>query len=124
MIKGQTSKNKAGAIKDNKKKEGRKRDLKNSMKAIIVANGFIRDPSLTYKRMNGRFGFTRDDIVVCADGGASNALKMGLIPDVVIGDMDSIKFGVKEKIREKSQKTRYISILKKDQQFPGRIVLE
>ncbi len=79
------------------------------MKAIIVANGFIRDPSLTYKRIQGRFGFSRDDIVICADGGASNALKMGLIPDVVIGDMDSIKFGVKEKIREKSAKTRYIA---------------
>lgn len=109
MIKEETSKNKTGAIKDNKKKEGRKWGLNNPIKAVIVANGFIRDPSLTYKRMNGRFGFTRDDIVVCADGGASNALKMGLLPDVVIGDMDSIKFGVKEKIREKSQKTRYIS---------------
>ena len=77
--------------------------------AIIIANGFIADPSLTYKRIQGRFGFSRDDIVICADGGASNALKMGLIPDVVIGDMDSIKFGVKENIRNKSTKTRYIS---------------
>ncbi|MES0342170.1 MAG: thiamine diphosphokinase [Candidatus Humimicrobiaceae bacterium] len=90
MIKKEINKNKTGA-------------------AIIIANGFIADPSLTYKRIQGRFGFSGDDIVICADGGASNALKMGLIPDVVIGDMDSIKFGVKEKIRNKSTKTRYIS---------------
>jgi thiamine pyrophosphokinase len=90
MIKKEMNKNKTGA-------------------AIIIANGFIADPSLTYKRIQGRFGFSRDDIVICADGGASNALKMGLIPDVVIGDMDSIKSGVKENIRNKSTKTRYIS---------------
>ena len=109
MIKKEISKNKAGIIKENMKNNNREVALNNSAKAVIIANGFIADPLRTYRRMNGRFGFTRDDIVICADGGASNALKMGLIPDVVIGDMDSIKFGVKEKIREKSQKTRYIS---------------
>ena len=124
MIKGQTSKNETVAVKDNKKKESRKRDLNNSIKAIIVANGFIRDPSLTYKKMNGRFGFTRDDIVVCADGGASNALKMGLIPDVVIGDMDSIKFGVKEKIKEKSAKTRYISTSSQKDESDTQLAVE
>ncbi|MFC2145514.1 thiamine diphosphokinase, partial [Actinomycetota bacterium] len=92
-----------------KKKEDRKGDLNNSARAIIIANGSIGDPSWTYKKIIGRFGFSRDDIVICADGGASNALKMGLMPDIVIGDMDSIKFGVKEEIRNKSTKTRYIS---------------
>ena len=108
MIKKEISKNKAGIIKENIKNNNREVALNNSAKAVIIANGFIADPLRTYRRMNGRFGFTRDDIVICADGGASNALKMGLIPDVVIGDMDSIKFGVKEKIRENSAKTRYI----------------
>ena len=109
MIKRQTSKNKTEVIKESKKREDRKGSADNSSKVIIVANGFIRDPSGTYKRMTGRFGFSKDDIVICADGGASNALKMGLIPDVVIGDMDSIKFRIKEKIREKSAKTRYVA---------------
>ena len=26
----------------------------------------------------------------CADGGANSAMKMGLIPDYIIGDLDSI----------------------------------
>ena len=89
--------------------KGSRGNIKSPARAIIVANGFIGDPAGTYKRMAGYFGFSRDDIVISADGGASNALKMGLVPDVVIGDMDSIKFKVKEKINKKSAKTRYIS---------------
>ena len=95
--------------RERKKVKGRRGNIKSPARAIIIANGLIGDPARTYKRMTGYFGFVKDDIVISADGGASNTLKMGLVPDVVIGDMDSIKFEVKEKIREKSQKTRYIS---------------
>jgi len=109
MIKKQESKNKTEIGKKDKKKDTLRGTLNNSARAIIIANGSIGDPSWTYKKITGHFGFSRDDIVICADGGASNALKMGLIPDVVIGDMDSIKFGVKEEIRNKSTKTKYIS---------------
>ena len=109
MIKKQERKNKAEIGKKDKKKDALRGTLNNSARAIIIANGSIGDPSWTYKKITGHFGFSRDDIVICADGGASNALKMGLIPDVVIGDMDSIKFGVKEEIRNKSTKTKYIS---------------
>ncbi len=44
------------------------------------------------------------DNLVCADGGADTARKMGLYPDYIIGDFDSIKeetlrfFGTKSKI--------------------------
>lgn len=31
-----------------------------------------------------------DDFIICADGGANHAKRMGLIPDKIIGDMDSI----------------------------------
>jgi thiamine pyrophosphokinase len=81
---------------------------KKNEQAIIITNGFIENPSLTYKRITTLFGF-RDCLVVSADGGAENALRMNLVPDVVIGDMDSIKVTVKENIRLKSNKTRYIS---------------
>jgi thiamine pyrophosphokinase len=109
MIKKEINKSKTKTIKRNKKKEDRKGGPNNHARAIIIANGLIRDPSWTYKKITGNFGFSRDDTVICADGGASNALKIGFMPDVVIGDMDSIKFGIKEKIRDKSPKTRYIS---------------
>jgi thiamine pyrophosphokinase len=81
---------------------------KKNERAIIVANGVISDPGLTYKRVTELFDFV-DCFIISADGGAENALKMNLVPDVVIGDMDSIKATVKENIREKSNKTRYIS---------------
>ena len=76
--------------------------------AIIVANGVIKDPALTYKKVVTLYGFM-GCLVISADGGAENALRMNLVPDVVIGDMDSIKATVKENIRVKSNKTRYIS---------------
>ena len=82
--------------------------IKKNERAIVIANGVINDPVLTYKRVTELFNFV-DCIVISADGGAENALKMNLVPDVVIGDMDSIKATVKENIREKSNKTRYIS---------------
>ncbi len=124
MIKKEISKKKTETIKESKDREDWKGGPGNSSKVIIIANGFIKDPSGTYKKMTGRFGFSRDDIVICADGGASNALKMGLIPDVVIGDMDSIKFGVKEKIREKSTKTRYISTSSQKDESDTQLAVE
>lgn len=78
-------------------------------RAIITANGVIDDPALTYKRVTDLFGSARDFIVISADGGVENALRMNLIPDIVIGDMDSIKAADKEKIGAMSNKTRYIS---------------
>ena len=97
-----------GSVSEKEKINGRIDNTKSSARAIVVANGSIEDPARTYKRMTGYFGFTRDDIVISADGGASNTLKMGLVPDVVIGDMDSIKLKAKEEIREKSAKTIYL----------------
>jgi thiamine pyrophosphokinase len=54
------------------------------MKAIIIANGQIHDDDFC------RSLVAPTDLVVCADGGASNALALGLAPDVVIGDLDSL----------------------------------
>lgn len=124
MIKDKTNNDKTEVIKDSKISQDQKGSPGNSSKVIIVANGFIADPLWTYKKMTGHFGFSKDDIVVCADGGASNALKMGLIPDVVIGDMDSIKFGIKEKIREKSAKTRYISTSSQKDESDTQLAVE
>jgi len=123
MIEKKIDKNKIEVIKKDNK-EDRKGYLKSPAKAVVIANGFIGDPSRTYKNMTGRFGFSRDDTVICADGGASNALKMGLVPDVVIGDMDSIKFGVREKIREKSTKTRYISTSSQKDESDTQLAVE
>jgi thiamine pyrophosphokinase len=54
------------------------------MRAIIIANGQIHDGDF-YRSL-----VTPTDLVICADGGASNALALGLQPQVVIGDLDSL----------------------------------
>ncbi len=55
------------------------------MRAVIVANGPLPKPPFPRPRI------TSEDLVVCVDGGAGNALAMGLEPRVVIGDMDSME---------------------------------
>lgn len=55
-------------------------------RAIIFVNGDI--PNLDAARQLLR----DDDFIIAADGGTLHALKLGLVPSVIIGDMDSIGF--------------------------------
>ncbi len=55
------------------------------MKTVIVANGFPTDPA------GDRRHLEQGDLVIAADGGADYCRKLGIEPDVVIGDMDSIE---------------------------------
>ncbi len=55
-------------------------DLKS---AVIISNGAINDISYTKKYIS------REDFVICADGAAHHLMKMGIFPDVWIGDYDS-----------------------------------
>lgn len=58
---------------------------KNSVKvAVIVCNGKITDYDFA------RQVIRKSDIVICADGGASHLKNIGVLPDVLIGDFDSI----------------------------------
>jgi len=54
------------------------------MRAIIIANGQIHEGDF-YRSL-----VAPTDLIICADGGASNALALGLQPQVVIGDLDSL----------------------------------
>ena len=54
------------------------------MRAIIIANGQIRSGE-NYEHL-----LHPGDLVIAADGGARNALRVGLHPQVVIGDLDSL----------------------------------
>ena len=54
------------------------------MRIIIFANGNL--PNLEKARQLIR----PDDFILCADGGARHALALGLTPNVIVGDMDSL----------------------------------
>ena len=51
---------------------------------IIFANGKL--PNLEKARALLR----PDDFILCADGGTRHALALGLVPNVIVGDMDSL----------------------------------
>lgn len=54
-------------------------------KCIILANGKPPKKSvITFFQKNGF------NTLICADGGSNSALKMKLVPNVIIGDLDSI----------------------------------
>ena len=55
------------------------------MRAAILLNG-APDPPDLLRRIAGAA-----DLVVAADGGARYALEAGVIPDLVVGDMDSLR---------------------------------
>ncbi|MCD4744613.1 MAG: thiamine diphosphokinase [Desulfobacteraceae bacterium] len=54
------------------------------MKAVIIANGNIKKQKYFSQIIN------RADLIICADGGASHLKKMGILPHVIIGDLDSL----------------------------------
>ncbi|WIV10810.1 thiamine diphosphokinase [Proteiniborus sp. MB09-C3] len=53
------------------------------MKALIISNGDLSDISLAKY-------FDDADIVICADGGARHLFNEDLVPDTIIGDLDSL----------------------------------
>lgn len=63
-------------------------------KAVILANGQV--PAKKEFKYFAKAGY---DFLICADGGANSAYKLGLIPDVIIGDFDSVEKDVIEFFR-------------------------
>ena len=66
-------------------------------KCLILANG--RPPAksvITYLMKSGY------STLICADGGANSACKMELVPDFIVGDLDSINENTLKQLRRKS----------------------
>ena len=53
------------------------------MRAIIICGGDVGEYIKSHIR--------EDDFIICADSGYDRALEFGITPDVVLGDMDSVK---------------------------------
>lgn len=55
-------------------------------KCLILANGRSSSKSVIRSMMKSGY-----NTLICADGGANSAARMGLIPDFIVGDLDSIE---------------------------------
>ncbi|MDI3476991.1 MAG: thiamine pyrophosphokinae [Thermoanaerobacterium sp.] len=53
------------------------------MKTCIISNGEFNDSDYIRELINNC------DYVICADGGANIAYKLGIVPNLIIGDLDS-----------------------------------
>lgn len=53
-------------------------------RAVIFANGPLKDPQ------DARHVLQEDDLLIAANGGARHCLNIGLTPDILIGDFDSL----------------------------------
>lgn len=69
---------------------------------IIIANGDSpKRGVINYLQKNGA------EYIIAADGGANSAYKLGIVPNSIIGDLDSIKSKVKEYLSDKSKIIKY-----------------
>jgi thiamine pyrophosphokinase len=66
-------------------------------KCIIIANG--KSPS---KKVVDYFYSKGFNTIICADGGANSARNLGIIPDFIIGDLDSISSSTLKYFKNKS----------------------
>lgn len=66
-----------------------------SKRAFIYAAGYYSaDDVKLYKRIKTK----EDDLIICADGGYDALFYTGIVPDVIIGDFDSVKVSVPKDI--------------------------
>jgi thiamine pyrophosphokinase len=65
------------------------------MRAIIVANGYVAKGETAQDLVQP------NDCVIAADGGAVIALRLGLEPQMIIGDLDSLPADVRSRLEER-----------------------
>lgn len=84
-------------------------------KAVVILSGVID----SYKELT-KLNIEEFDIY-CADGGANHAMKTGLTPKMILGDLDSISY---ETLKFYSGKTEFIKFPKEKDFTDGELILE
>ena len=64
------------------------------MHALIIASGDLPRSSLVRKLARSA------GLVVCADGGARHAMRLGITPDAILGDLDSLSRAARRHFRD------------------------
>jgi thiamine pyrophosphokinase len=66
------------------------------LRVAIFSNGKIEHPEIDRENLNP------DDLIYAADGGLHHVLAFDLLPDLVIGDLDSIDGGLVRRLKARS----------------------
>ena len=77
-------------------------------RAVIFANGNLSDLS------QAKNIITKEDYLIAADGGIKHILKLGLTPQIIIGDFDSTPLSLQKKLikMSKEQKSLFPTMIK------------
>jgi thiamine pyrophosphokinase len=70
------------------------------MRAIIFANGRLTDVQAARDLLRA------DDLVIAVDGGTRHARKVGVVPQLVIGDLDSLTIPEQNRLRSSGAQIR------------------
>ncbi len=65
-----------------------------SKRVVIIAHGELKELNF-YKNL-----IRDNDLIVCVNGGTGHALALGLKPDIVIGDLDSLRTSDRETVEQ------------------------
>ena len=82
------------------------------MKICIILNGEIKN----YDYINSVVVTGSYDYIICSDGGANHAYSMNIVPDYIIGDLDSVNENIMSTIKVKKLNLRNF-LLKKMKQI-------
>jgi thiamine pyrophosphokinase len=64
------------------------------MRALLIANGVLPRQRVVRELASS------SDLIACADGGTRHALRLGIQPDIVIGDLDSLSATMRRHLKQ------------------------
>jgi thiamine pyrophosphokinase len=87
-------------------------------KIFLISGGEIRDPFFLKEQLV----FAERSEMICADGGALHLYRLGLVPGVIIGDMDSLDSKLKDHFEARG--SRFICYPERKDKTDTQLALE